>query len=134
MKKTPYSVPVYFETAANCARHARNAVIASLDGLAFDGPDYPMRVTVGYEDEIIDNATKTAPAACRDELLHRAHDFLCHTTEAQSRDDRHGLIDDIRVALGLDLTDCENCDAVIPTSEAIEKGTRVLCRECAVAD
>jgi hypothetical protein len=83
---------------------------------------------------VISHYTGDATAASNDrieELLHRAHDFLAHTTEAQTRSDRRELIDDIRVALNLDLTDCENCGAVIPTAEAIEKGVLVLCAECA---
>ena len=83
---------------------------------------------------VVSHYADDATAASNDrieELLHRAHDFLAHTSEAQTRSDRQELIDDIRVALNLDLTDCDNCGAVIPTGEAIEKGVLVLCAECA---
>ena len=83
---------------------------------------------------VLSHYTGDATTASNDrieELLHRAHDFLAHTTEAQTRSDRRELIDDIRVALNLDLTDCENCGAVIPTAEAIEKDVLVLCADCA---
>src|ERR1017187_5153294 len=89
---------------------------------------------IGGQPSVISHYTSDATAASNDrieELLHRAHDFLAHTTEAQTRSDRQELIDDIRVALNLDLTDCDNCGAVIPTAEAIEKGVLVLCGECA---
>ena len=128
-----FTVPVFFNTETVTPAEARDAVAATLEGFEFDNsPDYLLQILVGNENEVFPVGAE--PAQRLRELLDRAHQFLCHTTEAQTRDYRHDLIDDIRLALDLDLTDCENCDAVIPTAEAIEKGARVLCSECAALE
>jgi hypothetical protein len=64
-------------------------------------------------------------------LLQRAHDLMCGEHSADTFADCSDLVDDIRVALGLSVTDCDNCHQCIYKAAAVDRAGRTLCADCA---
>lgn len=65
-----------------------------------------------------------------DLLLRRAHDMLCGVV-SDTFADVSDIIGDIRVALDLQVTDCDNCRQCIAVAEAVQRNGETLCRDCA---
>lgn len=62
-------------------------------------------------------------------LLIRAHDMLCAVLRDNSANPSD-IIDDIRVALDLRVTDCPGCRACIAVLDAVECDGKLLCADC----
>jgi hypothetical protein len=79
----------------------------------------------------------TTPEANFRRLLLRAHDMMCGEHNSDTFADCSDLVDDIRVALDLPVTDCDVCHKCIAKVEAVmicvevPEDTRTLCPECA---
>jgi formylmethanofuran dehydrogenase subunit E len=67
-------------------------------------------------------------------LVLRAHDMMCGEHSSDTFADCSDLVDDIRVALNLPVTDCDYCHQCIAKVEAIEQAGQTLCRDCAEAE
>jgi hypothetical protein len=97
----------------------------------FDGqtPVATIVTTNGPNDQERELATLFCAAP---ELLLRAHDMLCAVVRDNFAD-VSDLIGDLRLALNLLVTDCDNCRQCIAIAEAVERGGQTLCPDCAEA-
>jgi hypothetical protein len=100
----------------------------------FDGPNPVATITTTLRPTAEDREQERRLAALfcsAPRLLLRAHDLMCGEHSADTFADCSDLVDDIRVALDLAVTDCETCHKCLPKSEAVQRAGRTLCSECA---
>jgi hypothetical protein len=60
--------------------------------------------------------------------------MMCGEHSSQTFADCSDLVDDIRLALNLPVTDCDNCHQCIAKAEAIERDGQTLCPDCVEND